>query len=162
MNIFWKKMICLGLVFSSGLLIAADEEQQEQTQRMRRQRGNRQGGFGENRGGWGGNRQGGFRQGGFGGMMLNRISKEAEIEAKYKEEYTAIAKQMIDAEKKLAELAKKANVELPSETNMVLRQLKMEYPAEFDAIRKKMQSRETMFEGMNDLQKLAEKENLKL
>ena len=118
---------------------------------------------GGNRGGqrWGGQR-GGQRGLGFGGMMLNRIGKEAEIQQKFPKEYAEIAKQLIDAENKLQELAKKAKVELPVDNNSVLRQLKMKAPREFAEIENMMKSRETMRSGFEKLRALAEKHNLKL
>ena len=110
---------------------------------------------------WGG--QGGMRGGmGFGGMMLNRISKEAEIQQKFPEEYAKAAKQLIEAEAKLQELAQKAKVELPVDNNYVLRQLKTKAPAEFADIENKLKTRETAREGFEKLRALAEKHNLKL
>ena len=103
---------------------------------------------------------GGMRFGG--GGMLGRIGKEGEIQKKFPEEYAKIAKQLIDAENALQELAKKAKVELPAENNNVLRQLKMKAPAEFADIENKLKERETMREGFEKLRALAEKHNLKL
>ena len=104
---------------------------------------------------------GGMRFGG-GSGMLGRLSKEGEIQKKFPEEYAKIAKQLIDAENALQELAKKAKVELPAENNNVLRQLKMKAPAEFADIENKLKERETMREGFEKLRALAEKHNLKL
>ena len=111
---------------------------------------------------WGGS-GGGMRGGmGFGGMMLGRISRESEIEKKFPKEYAEVAKQLIDAENKLQELAKKAKVELPSDNNNVYRQLKIKAPAEFAEIEKKLNARETMRDGFTQLRALAEKHQLKL
>ena len=99
---------------------------------------------------------------GFGGMMFNRISKEAEIQQKFPEEYAKAAKQLMEAEAKLQELAQKAKVELPVDNNHVFRQLKTKAPAEFAEIENKLKERETMREGFEKLRALAEKHNLKL
>lgn len=120
--------------------------------------GPRGGGMGGQRWG-GGQRRGGM---GFGGMILGRISKESEIQQKFPKEYAEIAKQLIDAENKLQELAKKAKVELPVDNNNVYRQLKTKAPAEFAEIETKLKERETMREGFEKLRALAEKHNLKL
>lgn len=119
------------------------------------------GGMGGMRGGqrWGGGMRGGM---GFGGMMFNRVNKEAEIQKKFPEEFAKAVKQLIEAENKLQELAKKAKVELPADNNHVLRQLKMKAPAEFAEIETKLKERETMREGFDKLRALAEKHNLKL
>ena len=114
---------------------------------------------GQRWGGPGGGMRGGM---GFGGMMLGRISRESEIEKKFPKEYAEVAKQLIDAENKLQELAKKAKVELPSDNNNVYRQLKIKAPAEFAEIEKKLSSRETMRDGFTQLRALAEKHQLKL
>lgn len=129
--------------------------------------GGGQGGMRGMRGGqrWGGGQGGmrGMRGGmGFGGMMFNRISKEAEIQQKFPEEYAKAAKQLMEAEAKLQELAQKAKVELPVDNNYVYRQLKIKAPAEFAAIEEKLKSRETMREGFENLRKLAEQHKLKL
>ena len=124
-------------------------------------RGGMRGGMrgGQRWGGPGGGMRGGM---GFGGMMLGRISRESEIEKKFPKEYAEVAKQLIDAENKLQELAKKAKVELPSDNNNVYRQLKIKAPAEFAEIEKKLSSRETMRDGFTQLRALAEKHQLKL
>ena len=114
---------------------------------------------GQRWGGPGGGMRGGM---GFGGMMLGRISRESEIEKKFPKEYAEVAKQLIDAENKLQELAKKAKVELPSDNNNVYRQLKIKAPAEFAEIEKKLNARETMRDGFTQLRALAEKHQLKL
>ena len=120
--------------------------------------GQRWGGMGGQRGGMGGQRSGM----GFGGMMFNRVNKEAEIQKKFPEEFAKAVKQLIEAENKLQELARNAKVELPADNNHVLRQLKMKAPAEFAEIENKLKERETMREGFDKLRALAEKHNLKL
>ena len=118
-----------------------------------------QGGQGRWRGQGGPGMRGGM---GFGGMMFNRISKESEIQQKFPEEYAKAAKQLIEAESKLQELAQKAKVELPVDNNYVFRQLKAKAPAEFAEIENKLKQRETMREGFEKLRALAEKHKLKL
>ncbi len=132
-------------------------------------RGGRGGQFGGGGMRWGGrgNQLGGGRGhfgGGmsFGSRMLGRISKESELQQKFPKEYAELAKQLIDAENKLQELAKKAKIELPMDNNHVYRQLKAKAPAEFAEIEKKLNARETMRDGFNELRALAEKHNLKL
>jgi hypothetical protein len=126
-------------------------------------RGGQRWGGGQQGGQQGGQRWGGMRGGmGFGGMMLNRGNKEEEIRKKFPEEFAKAVKQLIEAENNLQELAKKAKVELPTDNNNVLRQLKMKAPAEFAEIENKLKERETMREGFEKLRALAEKNNLKL
>lgn len=167
---FLSTILCSALVGFTGIAFADTTEGDSGAPAWRQEgqpgnRGGRRWGGqrGGNRGGqrWGGQR-GGRRGMGFGGMMLNRIGKEAEIQQKFPKEYAELAKQLIDAENKLQELAKKAKVELPVDNNNIYRQLKIKAPAEFAEIETKLKSRETMREGFEKLRALAEKHNLKL
>jgi len=132
------------------------------------QRGNWGGGGqrGGQRGNWGGGR-GGFRGGpggGFGGMMYNRTLREGEIQAKFPKEYEAAAKQLIEAEAKLRELARKAKVELPADMNSTYRELRLKDPAGFAEVEKllKSQDRDERRKGMEKMRALAEKNGIKL
>ena len=170
---FLSTVLCGALIGFSGYLSADTTEANARPGRPQWGQGGMRGGqrWGGGQGGmrggqrWGGGMRGGQRWGGgmgFGGMMLNRISKEGEIQQKFPEEYAKAAKQLIEAEAKLQELAQKAKVELPVDNNYVLRQLKTKAPAEFAQIENKLKNRETMREGFEALRALAEKHKLKL
>ena len=171
----FSTVLCAALIGFSAAAFADTTEGGSAVPENGGQRGQRWGGrrggmgggqrWGGPRGGMGGQRWGGGqRRGGmgFGGMILGRISKESDIQQKFPKEYAEIAKQLIDAENKLQELAKKAKVELPVDNNNVYRQLKTKAPAEFAEIESKLKVRETMREGFEKLRALAEKHNLKL
>ena len=92
-------------------------------------------GFG-NRGGFGGG-QGGQ----FGGMMGNRQRREAEaqIKAKFPKEYAEIEQAQEQAEAKLQELAKKADIKLPLTQEAMMKKMaavREKYKAEFEQIAK--------------------------
>lgn len=167
---FLSTILCGALVGFSGMAFADTTENDSGAPAWRQggprggqRNGQRWGGQRNGmRGGqrWGG--RGGQRGMGFGGMILGRISKESEIQQKFPKEYAEIARQLIDAENKLQDLAKKAKVELPVDNNNVYRQLKTKAPAEFAEIETKLKSRETMREGFEKLRTLAEKHGLKL
>jgi len=120
------------------------------------------GNWGGGRGNWGGGRGnwGGGR--GMGGGMFARSARESEIQAKFPEEYAAVAKQLIEAEKKLQDLAKKAKVELPADTNSAYRELRLKDAAGFAEAEKLLKSRETMRQGMEKIRELAKKHDVKL
>ncbi len=101
---------------------------------------------------------------GFGGMMYNRTLREGEIQAKFPKEYEAAAKQLIEAEAKLRELAKKAKVELPADMNSTFRELRLKDPAGFAEAEKllKSQERDERRQGMEKMRTLAEKNGIKL
>ena len=134
-------------------------------------RGGQRGNFGDRRGGQRGNwgDRGGQRgnwggPGGFGGMMFNRTLREGEVQAKFPKEYEAAAKQLIEAEAKLRELAKKAKVDLPADMNSTYRELRLKDPAGFAEIEKLLKSREwdERRQGMEKMRALAEKNGIKL
>ena len=110
--------------------------------------GGRDGGFG-GRGGFGGGREGFGNRGGFGGgqggqfggMMGNRQRREAEaqIKAKFPKEYAEIDKAQEQAEAKLQELAKKAEIKLPLTQEAMMKKMaavREKYKAEFEEIAK--------------------------
>ena len=101
---------------------SADDEKAN-TRPPMRERGER-----GNRGGFRGNR-------GFGRTMQNpRAEVEAKLKAEYPAEFAEIQKLRDEAEKKLQELAKKANVELPAIPKSWperMAELKAKYPKEF-------------------------------
>ena len=101
---------------------------------------------------------------GFGGMMFNRTLREGEIQAKFPKEYEAAAKQLVEAEAKLRELAKKAKVELPADMNSTYRELRLKDPAGFAEVEKllKSQDRDERRKGMEKMRALAEKNGIKL
>ncbi|MBQ7694776.1 MAG: hypothetical protein IJT50_06595, partial [Lentisphaeria bacterium] len=116
------------------------------------------------RGGFRGGPGGGMGGMGFGGMMFSRTLREGEIQAKFPKEYEAAAKQMIEAEAKLRELARKAKVELPADINSSYRELRLKDPAGFAEIEKllKSQDRDERRQGMEKMRALAEKNGIKL
>ena len=97
-------------------------------------------------------------------MLYGRTLREGEIQAKFPKEYEAAAKQMIEAEAKLRELARKAKVELPADINSSYRELRLKDPAGFAEIEKliKSQDRDERRQGMEKLRALAEKNGIKL
>ncbi|MBO7327943.1 MAG: hypothetical protein J6W00_04135 [Lentisphaeria bacterium] len=103
------------------------------------------------RGGRGEERMGGNRN----AMMRNRIFAEAEIAEKFPAEYAEVDKLRVEYEAKLAELAKKASVELPESRDEVFRKIRKEYPAEFAAAVKKMKT--SPRDGFGELMSLAKK-----
>ena len=169
---FLSTILCGALVGFSGMAFADTTENDSGAPAWRQggSRGGQRNGqrWGGQRNGMRGGMRGGQRWGGgqrdmgFGGMMLNRISKESEIQQKFPKEYAELAQQLIDAENKLQALAQKAKVELPVDNNSVYRQLKIKAPTEFAEIETKLKSRETMREGFEKLRALAEKHGLKL
>ena len=127
------------------------------------QRGNWNGGRGGFRGGPGGGRD--FRGGqrpNWAAVLYGRMLREGEIQAKFPKEYEAAAKQMLEAEAKLRELAKKAKVELPADNNSLYRELRFKDPAGFAEVEKLLKSPETSREGMEKMRALAEKNGIKL
>jgi hypothetical protein len=100
-------------------------------------------------------------QGGRGGsMMRGQLFSEIEIAKKFPAEYAEIDKLRTEYEAKLAELAKKAEVELPVSMESNMRKLYKAYPAEFTAAAEKMKS--SPREGFAELAKLAEKAGITL
>ena len=129
------------------------------------QRGNWNGGRGGFRGGPGGGRD--FRGGqrpNWAAVLYGRMLREGEIQAKFPKEYEAAAKQMLEAEAKLRELAKKAKVELPADNNSLYRELRFKDPAGFAEVEKllKSQDRDERRKGMEKMRALAEKNGIKL
>lgn len=104
----------------------------------------------------GGNRMGGNRN----MMMRNRVFIEAEIAEKFPAEYAEVDKLRVEYELKLAELAKKASVELPESRDNVYRKLRNEYPEEFAAAVKKMKT--SPRDGFSALMELAKKADVEL
>jgi len=122
-----------------------------------------QGGYRRGPGGPGGGRD--FRGGqrpNWAAVLYGRMLREGEIQAKFPKEYEAAAKQMLEAEAKLRELAKKAKVELPADNNSLYRELRFKDPAGFAEVEKLLKSPETSREGMEKMRTLAEKNGVKL
>ena len=83
----------------------------------------------------------GTQGGNFGGMMGNRQRREAEaqIKAKFPKEYAEIEKAQEQAEAKLQELAKKADIKLPPTQEATMKKMaaiREKYKAEFEEIAK--------------------------
>ena len=95
-------------------------------------------------------------------MLYGRTLREGEIQAKFPKEYEAAARQMLEAEAKLRELARKAKVELPADNNSLCRELRFKDPAGFAEVEKLLKSPETSREGMEKMRALAEKNGIKL
>ena len=115
------------------------------------------GGMGPNRGGMGGQNRGGNR----GGMMMrSALFSEIEIAKKFPAEYAEVDKLRAEYEAKLAELAKKASVELPVSMESNMRKIYNAYPTEFIAVAEKMKT--SPREGFAELSKLAEKAGVSL
>ena len=81
-------------------------------------------------------RQGRGERGERGGMNRRdpRAEAEAQIKAKFPEEYAAIEKMRAEADAKLKELAKKAGVEIPKTYAEQMAELKEKYPKEMAEI----------------------------
>jgi len=110
----------------------------------------------------GGRREGRQGRGERGGMDRRdpRAEAEAQIKAKFPEEYAAIEKMRAEADAKLKELAKKAGVEIPKTYAEQMAELKEKYPkemAEIEELRKT--DRMAAFRKMREL---AEKAGIQL
>lgn len=144
-----KLLPMLAAALIAGGMFAAETGDQEDDRPPQENRGGRRGGNGPG------------RRGGPGMMMMtNRSNAESAIRAKYTAEYDAILKEMTAAEEKMAALAKKAQVELPTDMNAELRKIRAKFPAEYLEAEKAMT--EDFRSGMQKMRALAEKAGAKL
>ncbi len=134
-----KKAFCLSVLFLGVICFAAENNGFEGGRR----------GFDR------GSRSGNRRSGNGNMMMRNRVFVETEIAEKFPAEYAEIDKLRVEYESKLAELAKKASVELPESMDNIYRKIQKEHPAEFSAAVKKMKS--SPREGFRELRELMKK-----
>lgn len=148
------KRIVFTLVLVSGLSVFAAENDGG---RGGFQRGSRGEGQRAERG-----FRGGFQRGGQNRnmMMRNQFFVEVEIAKKFPAEYAEVDKLREEYEAKLAELAKKAEVQLPESRDSAFRKLHKAYPAEFAAAVEKMKS--SPREGFMALNELAKKAGIDL
>ncbi|MBQ4328825.1 MAG: hypothetical protein IJC27_03780 [Lentisphaeria bacterium] len=146
-----KKVLFVFLLFAGMVAFSAENN------------GNSRGFERGGRRGWNGGQGRGQNRGpgGRGGMMMRgQIFSEIEIAKKFPAEYAEIDKLRTEYEAKLAELAKKAEVELPVSMESNMRKVYNAYPAEFTAAVEKMKS--SPREGFAELSKLAEKAGVTL
>ncbi|MBR7130946.1 MAG: hypothetical protein IKC82_03025 [Lentisphaeria bacterium] len=103
-----------------------------------------------------------FRQNRSGGnmMMRNQIFVEMQIAQKFPDEYAKVDALRKEYEGKLAELAKKASVELPASRDAAFRKLREADQKAFDAAAAKMNV--SPREAMGELMALAKKHNIEL
>ena len=104
------------------------------------------------------------RQGRGGDRGMNRrdprAEAEAQIKAKFPEEYAAIEKMRAEADAKLKELAKKAGVEIPKTYAEQMADLKEKYPKEMAEI-EELQKTDRMA-AFRKMRELAEKAGIQL
>lgn len=107
-------------------------------------------------------RQGRGERGERGGMDRRdpRAEAEAQIKAKFPEEYAAIEKMRAEADAKLKELAKKAGVEIPKTYAEQMAELKEKYPKEMAEI-EELRKTDRMA-AMRKMRELAEKAGIQL
>lgn len=110
----------------------------------------------------GGRREGRQGRGERGGMNRRdpRAEAEAQIKAKFPEEYAAIEKMRAEADAKLKELAKKAGVEIPKTYAEQMADLKEKYPKEMAEI-EELQKTDRMA-AFRKMRELAEKAGIQL
>lgn len=89
-----------------------------------------------------------------------RAEAEAQIKAKFPEEYAAIEKMRAEADAKLKELAKKAGVEIPKTYAEQMAELKEKYPKEMAEI-EELQKTDRMA-AFRKMRELAEKAGIQL
>lgn len=142
-----KTTLAILLALTAALpVFSAEKESAERNPRMMRERG--------------GNR--GFR--GFGRMQNQRAEAEQKLKAQYPAEFAEIQKLRDEAEKKLQELAKKANIELPAPPKSMqerMAELKAKFPKEYAEYEELMKTdRRAAFRKMQEImEKNGEKMN---
>jgi Spy/CpxP family protein refolding chaperone len=123
-------------------------------------------GFNPGRRGNFGNRRGpgfrGGRRGGFAGFFnpLSWMKSEIELRNKFPKEYAQIDKAILAEYDKIAQLAKKANIEYKEDIKISVLRLRLKYPQEFVEIDKLVTTNPR--ELMQKIMKLAEKEGISL
>lgn len=95
---------------------------------------------------------------GRGGNMLQRFKAEQDIADKFPEEYAKIEKELMEAERKFNELAKKAKVTVPESFESKIRTLKHKQPKEFAELLKEEDPRA----AAGKLMKLAKDNDIEL
>jgi hypothetical protein len=143
-------------VFAADTQVAPAEQPTQNPDFFQRMGQNRRG----NRGGQGfrGGRRGGFNMGMF--NPLARMKTEIELRNKFPEEYAKIDKAILAEYDKIAQLAKKANLEYKEDMNVSILRLRVKYPKEFAEIDKK--ALDNSFEAFKSIMELAKKEGISL
>ena len=123
-------------------------------------------GFGPGRRGNFGNRRGqgfrGGRRGGMGGFFnpLSWLKAEVELRNKFPKEYAEIDKAILAEYDKIAQLAKKANIEYKEDIKISILRLRVKYPQEFVEIDKLVTTDPRAV--MQKIMPLAQKEGISL
>ena len=138
-------LCCAGIVFAAA---GADNGSEPKMRRGRRN------GSREQRGMRGGQR------GNMAQMMFGRILAEEKMATAAPEKFAALEAAREKYEAELAALARETGVELPVDRDSSLRKIRKQFPAEFSAVLKKMESDPR--QAMTEMQQLAEKAGVKL